>query len=59
MTYKDISKRIENIDKQIEYVREWQKTTEVEEGKRMWGDIINNLLAYKNYLIFDKEWQEM
>lgn len=59
MTYKELTKQIEEIDKEMEFLyslRESQfKGMRDEEG--MIGNIINNLYARKNYLRFEAEYE--
>ena len=58
MTYKEMTRRIEHVGKQIEFVYEIQKAEPSDDRKRMCGDIVNSLLAYKNYLYYEKNYKE-
>jgi hypothetical protein len=58
MTYSQMTKNIENIKKQIDFMYELQKEQTEPNKARLIGDIVNNLCAYKNYLIYAKEYKE-
>ena len=60
MTYKQIKARINALDKRIAFMYEVQKEKQ-NSGNReaaiICGDIINNLCSYKNYLIYEKQYE--
>lgn len=59
-TYKQMTKELECIDKQIQYMYTTQKR-ELNSGdiskSKLCGDIINNLCCYKNFLIYEKQYE--
>ena len=56
MTYKQLTKRINHIDEQIKYMYQIQEDARGIEEKKLCGFIIDNLLCWKNTLIYDKEY---
>lgn len=60
MTYKQMTKEIEAINEQIEFLYSIRR--DLYKGQRdkeiMIGNIANNLCAYQNYLRFSKEYEE-
>ena len=58
MTYSKMTQNIEHIKKQIDFMYDLQKQQTEPNVSRLIGDIINNLCAYKNYLIYAKEYKE-
>lgn len=57
MTYKEMTKRIDRIKDQIDFMYELQKQQTDPETSRLIGGIIDNLCAYKNYLIYEKDYK--
>lgn len=57
MTYKEMTKRIDRIKDQIDFMYELQKQQIDSETSRLIGGIIDNLCAYKNYLIYEKDYR--
>ena len=59
MTYKQMTKEIDAIAEQIHFL--YSIRDKFFKGKKyevhMIGDIVNNLCAYKNYLMFAKEYE--
>ena len=58
MTYKQLTKQIDRIGEQIKYMYQIQEDARGTEEKKLCGDIINNLLCWKNTLIYDKDYVE-
>lgn len=56
MTYKQMTKRIENINAQIQFIKNIADVLSDKEDLIMCGDIINSLCSWKNTLIYDKEY---
>lgn len=60
MTYKQIKARIDALDKRIAFMCEVQKEKQESGNKEaaiVCGDIISNLCSYKNYLIYEKQYE--
>jgi hypothetical protein len=59
MTYKQMTKNLDAITEQIHFLYSIRdKFSKGEKYElRMIGDIVNNLCAYKNYLIFTAEYE--
>ena len=58
MTYNKMTKYIERTRECIEFMYKIQKTLSEDDDLRLCADTINRLLAYKNYLIYGKEYIE-
>lgn len=58
MTYKEITKRIENIDKCIELVKEAKLNENDLDKQKQWEYTIDYLCGYKNYIKYDKQFDE-
>ena len=59
MTYKQMTKEIEKFSKMIEFISKLQKEKIVSNDKEtahLCGDIINALCGYKNYLVYEKQY---
>ncbi len=58
MTYKQLSKRIERIDEQIEFLRRIRENSYkgMKDEEVIIGTIIDNLCAYKNHLVYDEDY---
>ena len=59
MTYKKMTKYIERTKECIEFMYKIQKTLSNDDDLKLCADTINRLLAYKNYLIYEKEYTEL
>jgi len=58
VTYKEITKRIENIDKCIELVKEARLNENDLDKQKQWGYTVDYLCAYKNYIKYEKQFDE-
>ena len=58
MTYKEITKKIENIDKCIELVKEAKLNETDLDKQKQWGYTIDYLCGYKNYIKYEKQFDE-
>lgn len=58
MTYKEITKRIENIDKCIELVKEAKLNENDLDRQKQWGYAVDYLYGYKNYIKYEKQFDE-
>ena len=59
MTYKKMTKYLERTKECIEFMYKIQKTLSNDDDLKLCADTINRLLAYKNYLIYEKEYTEL
>jgi hypothetical protein len=60
MTYKQMTEQLNDTSMQIEFlyrIRD-EHFKEDKDSCRMIGKIVNNILAYQNYLQYIKEWEE-
>ena len=58
MTYKHILKELKRIDKSMELVREQACKENDIQKKRQWGYTLDYLCAYKNYIKYEKQFDE-
>ena len=58
MTYKQLTNRIEDIDMQIQFIKNITDDLSDKEDIFICGNIINNLCAYKNHLMYNVEYTE-
>lgn len=58
MTYKQLTKQIDRINEQIKYMYQIQEDARGIEEKKLCGFIIDNLICWKNTLIYDKDYVE-
>ena len=56
MTYKQLTKQIKDIEEQIDFMKNIESDLSDKEDVKMCGYIIDNLMCWKNTLIFDKEY---
>lgn len=59
MTYNKMTKYIDRTKECIEFMYKVQKTLSNDDDLKLCADTINRLLAYKNYLIYEREYTEL
>ena len=59
MTYNKMTKYIDRTKECIEFMYKVQKTLFNDDDLKLCADTINRLLAYKNYLIYEREYTEL
>ena len=59
MTYKELTKRIENINEEIKFMEKIRDMLPDHDEKIMCGNIVNHLVSWRNTLMYDKEYEEV
>ena len=60
MTYKQLTKQIEYIDAQIQFMKDVRDShySDDKPSNIMIGNIVNTLICWKNYLLFDRDYTD-